>query len=140
MTFDDVFFVDADKLRIGLFVELDVGWMAHPFPTGSFKLVSVLQIEAIQALKVKRVRCIRSKSDPESNLSATPFGSASPDSADVYDPVKEERKLAALQAQEERRRRTELLSAQDRSLTICERRFGEAGHADEQAMSAGKKD
>ena len=41
MTFDDVFFVDADKLRIGLFVELDVGWMAHPFPTGSFKLVSV---------------------------------------------------------------------------------------------------
>ena len=127
MTSDDVFFVEVDQLRIGLFVELDVAWMVHPFPTGNFKLSDAQQIEAIQGLSVKRVRCIRSKSDadvvtatalPDSLLGALP--------ADVYDPVREARKLVASQAQEERKRRVDLLASQGRSLALCERRFGEA--------------
>jgi HD-GYP domain-containing protein (c-di-GMP phosphodiesterase class II) len=125
MTSEDVFFVDVENLRIGLYVELDVGWMAHPFPIGSFKLSNAQQIEAIQGLKVKRIRCIRSKSDPEAIVAApaTPSGTAP---ADAYDPVKEARRLAAIQAQEERKRRGELLASQARSLALCERRFGEA--------------
>lgn len=127
MTSDDVFFVDADKLRIGLFVELDVGWMAHPFPTGSFKLSNAQQIEAIQGLSVKRIRCIRSKSDPEAALAEfTSPNHASATPAEGYDPVKEARKLAASQAQEERKRRADQLASQARSLAVCERRFGEA--------------
>ena len=35
---DNVELVDCKFLRIGMYVELDVGWLAHPFPTGSFKL------------------------------------------------------------------------------------------------------
>ncbi|MBK6999917.1 MAG: hypothetical protein IPH35_08105 [Rhodoferax sp.] len=27
--------VSVDALRIGLFVELDIGWLSHPFPSGS---------------------------------------------------------------------------------------------------------
>ena len=51
MTNDDVKLVDVELLRIGQFIELDVGWMSHPFPTGSFKLgVSGL-------LCVKRIEC-----------------------------------------------------------------------------------
>ncbi len=128
MTPEDVYFVDVEKLRIGLFVELDVGWMAHPFPTGSFKLASAQQIEAIRALGAKRIRCIRSKSDPDSMpppLSTAPV-SGQATLAESYDPVKDARRLAALQAQEERKRRADVLGAQSRSLAICERRFGEA--------------
>ena len=127
MTPDDVFFVDAHKLRIGLFVELDVGWMAHPFPTGSFKLSNAQQIEAIQGLNVTPIRCIRSKSDPELATSeATPTSQLGASPYDGYDPVKEARKAAAGQAQEERKRRVDLLASQARSLALCERRFGEA--------------
>ncbi len=127
MTSDDVFFVDVDKLRIGLFVELEVGWMAHPFTVGSFKLSNQQQIEAIQGLSVKRIRCIRSKSDPDAvgveSAAVSQTGSAL---AEGYDPVKEARRLAASEALEERRRRAEQLASQARSLAVCERHFGEA--------------
>ena len=129
MTSDDVFFVDVDKLRIGLFVELDVVWIAHPFPSGSFKLSNVQQIEAIQGLSLKRIRCIRSKSDPDAPVlgtMSTNVASVIATAADGYDPVKEARKLAASQAQEERKRRADQLVSQARSLAVCERRFGEA--------------
>ena len=32
---DGVELVAIGTLRLGMFVELDVGWLAHPFPTGS---------------------------------------------------------------------------------------------------------
>lgn len=126
MTPEEVFFVDVEKLRKGLYVELDVGWMAHPFPTGSFKLSSTQQIEAIQALGAKSIRCIRSKSDWDALPDDVAPSNGITPPTEAYDPVKEARRLAALQAQEERKRRTEVLSAQTRSLAICERRFGEA--------------
>ncbi len=127
MNSDDVFFVDVDKLRVGLYVELDVGWMAHPFPTGSFKITSAQQIEAIRGLGAKRIRCLHSKSDAQAVANdASPGAEHVAAAVQVYDPVKEARKLAAQQALEERKRRSELLSAQSRSLAACERRFGEA--------------
>ena len=127
MTSDDAFLVDVDKLRIGMYVELGVGWMAHPFPIGSFKLTNAQQIETIQGLKLQSVRCIRSKSDPDAfptDALSTRASEATP--TDGYDPVKDARKFAANQAQEERKRRAEMLSGQARSLAVCERRFGEA--------------
>ncbi len=131
MTSDDIFFVDVASLRIGLFVELDVGWMAHPFPTGSFKISTVQQIEAIRGLNLKRVRCIRSKSDPEAH--GTPDGLVTAvESADgtnangFYNPVEAARKLASEQALAERKRRSDTLLSQSKSLAVCERRFGEA--------------
>ena len=30
-------------LRVGMFVHLDMGWMSHPFPVGSFKIASAEQ-------------------------------------------------------------------------------------------------
>jgi HD-GYP domain-containing protein (c-di-GMP phosphodiesterase class II) len=128
MTSDDIFFLDAGKLRVGLFVELDVGWMSHPFPTGSFKLSTPTQIDAILGLGLKRVRCVRSKSDGEalSTIAGDTASTTSTSAASTYDPVDEARKLAALQAQEDRRRRAELLAGQARGQAVCERRFGEA--------------
>ena len=126
MTTDDVKLVDVGKLRIGLFVELDVGWMAHPFPTGSFKLTNAQQISAIQALNIAQVRCIPSKSDPESLQPETPADLGTPSLVTSYNPVEDARKQASLQAQALRKQRAEQLANQTRSLAACERRFGEA--------------
>ena len=49
-------FVDVYALRVGHFVLLDMGWLAHPFPSGSFKITTPKQIETIQGLGLKRVR------------------------------------------------------------------------------------
>lgn len=112
--------VDADALRIGLFVLLDVGWLSHPFPTSSFKLTSAKQIETIRSLGLERIRIDPARSDPEVPATATVAPSI-PDS---------ESNLAAkelLRAQAQARRdRAELLAAQQRALVVCERRFGEA--------------
>ena len=37
---NDFDFVALEDLRIGLFVDLDLGWMAHPFATSRFKISS----------------------------------------------------------------------------------------------------
>ncbi len=39
--------VHVSHLRIGMFVQLDVGWMKHPFPNDSFKIDSLKQIETL---------------------------------------------------------------------------------------------
>ncbi len=112
--------VDADTLRIGLFVLLDVGWLSHPFPTSSFKLTSAKQIETIRSLGLERIRIDPTRSDPEVPATAAVAPSV----------LDGENNLAAkelLRAQAQARRdRAELLAAQQRALVVCERRFGEA--------------
>ena len=63
MNKDDFAFVNLQDLRIGLFVDLDVGWMAHPFPSSRFKIVSERQIEILKDLGVSSIRYVPSKSD-----------------------------------------------------------------------------
>lgn len=109
--------VDVQFLRIGMFVELDLGWLAHPFPTSSFKVTSDKQLETLQGLGLSRVRWVPSRSDPllpEAN--GTPISEKASTAA-------QERELAALQEAQERKARAELLAAQQRRLTVCERRF-----------------
>ena len=48
--------IDVQALRVGMFVHLDGGWMAHPFPLSRFKIVSADQIATIRSLGLKRVR------------------------------------------------------------------------------------
>jgi putative nucleotidyltransferase with HDIG domain len=57
--------IDVQALRVGMFVHLDVGWMAHPFPLSSFRITSPLQLEKIRALGLKRVRWSPQDSAPE---------------------------------------------------------------------------
>lgn len=63
MTTDEFDFVALQDLRVGLFVDLDLGWMAHPFPTSRFKIANTRQIETLRGLGVERIRYIPSKSD-----------------------------------------------------------------------------
>lgn len=110
--------VDVSALRTGLFVSLDLGWLAHPFPTNSFKITTAKQIEVLRGLGVDRIRFDPSRSDPElpSPVVSKPQVSAASLAA---------QEVARAQAQA-RREQAEMLAAQQRALVVCERRFGEA--------------
>ena len=107
--------IDIAELRIGLYVELDLGWMSHPFPTGSFKIGTLKQIEVIRGLGLKQVRWVPTKSDPplEGEASHPGMGEDAAARALAHD-------------RELRRQRAALIEAQQKSLKVCEQRFGAA--------------
>ncbi len=112
--------IDIDALYIGLYVELDLGWMAHPFPTGSFKISTDKQIATLRSLGLTRIRWVPSKSD------AAPVSEGQLEAdARATLLVKSQKDQAALLV-EQRRQRTEALAAQQLSLGQCERKFVEA--------------
>jgi HD-GYP domain-containing protein (c-di-GMP phosphodiesterase class II) len=111
--------IDINELHVGMYVELELGWMSHPFPTGSFKITSNRQIETIRGLGLKQVRYVPSKSEPPpgEGLSSRPS----------VDAAAAARALA--REHEFRQRRAALIAAQQKSLKACEQRFGEAQRA-----------
>lgn len=111
--------VDVSQLKTGMYVELELGWMAHPFPTSSFKISSDKQIETIRSLGLQRVKFVPSKSDPEFDAKA--IAAAAEAAA-----AKAAREAAAAAERNKRKLTTDLLSAQQRGLAVCEKRFGEA--------------
>ena len=117
--------VDMPSLRIGMYVELGMGWLSHPFPTGSFKISSAKQIEIIRGLGLAHVRVNVTKSDPAPEPSlggVTPVAASRPD----IHSASEEQAVAAQREQLLRRQRAEQLAAEHHSLAQCEKRFGEA--------------
>ncbi|MEP6874881.1 MAG: HD domain-containing phosphohydrolase [Burkholderiales bacterium] len=55
--------IEVEDLRIGMFIHLDMSWMSHPFPLGSFKIANAEQIATIRSLGVQRVRWSPAQSD-----------------------------------------------------------------------------
>ncbi|HWH81818.1 MAG TPA: HD domain-containing phosphohydrolase [Burkholderiaceae bacterium] len=55
--------IAVDDLRVGMFVHLDMSWMSHPFPVGSFKIANPEQVATIRSLGVQSVRWIPTQSD-----------------------------------------------------------------------------
>jgi putative nucleotidyltransferase with HDIG domain len=108
--------IGVDALRIGMFIHLDLGWMSHPFPLGSFKLVSEDQIATIRSLGVKTVRWCPTQSDPAETDLPAPAPAVKP----VVEAPVESPEAAA------RRQRREALAAQRAALALCEQQFGEA--------------
>ena len=58
-------YASLDELRLGMFIHLEGGWLAHPFPLSNFRLSSPQQIATLRSLKLKRVRWSPAKSDLE---------------------------------------------------------------------------
>lgn len=111
--------VDVACLKPGMYIELDLGWMAHPFPTGSFKISSDKQIDIIRGLGLKQIRYIPGKSDELKDTSAAlPL----PDDKSI---AAQARALEQALEQQLRKQRSELLSVQQRDLIACERRYGQ---------------
>jgi putative nucleotidyltransferase with HDIG domain len=55
--------IDVGELRRGMYIQLDLGWMDHPFPRGSFKITSDEQVRTIRALGVAQVRFFPGRSE-----------------------------------------------------------------------------
>lgn len=114
MTSNDYKIIDVQLLRVGMHVELELGWMSHPFPTNSFKITSEKQLEAIRKLGHPTVRISISKSEavapPQNNALTTAIPADSGVVAE--DSVVQKARASALQAQYE-------------SLVQCERKFSE---------------
>jgi HD-GYP domain-containing protein (c-di-GMP phosphodiesterase class II) len=111
--------IATDALRIGMYVELDVGWLSHPFPTSSFKITSDSQLETIRGLGLLQVRWVPFKSAPQVDTTA-------PLNAERVSVAVHERQVAAEHDAQERRERANLLSDQQSSLNACEKRFSDS--------------
>ena len=48
-----------------MYIQLDLGWMHHPFPVSSFRVASAEQIATLRELGLTEVRYLPKKSDPE---------------------------------------------------------------------------
>lgn len=119
--------IDVAQLRHGLFIQLELGWMDHPFPKGSFKITSDDQIKTILSLGLSRVRYFPDQSDEVSEVSDGPQHEPVSDPSAL--PNLEHESVAPLPSSGQDRVRDlrhERLEAQRRSLALCERRFGEA--------------
>lgn len=130
--------IDVERLQPGMYIELELGWLAHPFPTGSFKITSNKQIEIIRSLGRKQIRYVPSKSDliqavAPSPVEAPPLATptdTTPAPADVTGTPAQR----AAQAQQLRKQRAERLATQRRDLALCERRFGQTARQYKQAI------
>jgi len=116
-------YVAPEQLRRGLYVDLELGWMSHPFPKSSFKITSERQIAIIRTLGLKRVRYLPARSDPEELDEDTPTRVGDEQSA-----VAESVAVATVLAPEQGRRQMHArqLQAQRESLALCDQQFGAA--------------
>ena len=57
------YYISLDKLRIGMFVILEISWFAHNFTRNRFKIKSSRQIDAIKHLGLEKIRIDPSKCD-----------------------------------------------------------------------------
>ena len=79
--------IDIEELRVGMFVQLSVNWIRHPFVSNSFRITSPEQIRLLRDLGMKSVRYVPSKSvladphDPSHKIEAEgpgPVGAEGP--------------------------------------------------------------
>ncbi len=67
--------VAVEDLQIGMFIQLEGGWLSHPFPVSSFKLSTSQQIVSVRGLGLKQVRWVPEQSDlqpPTEHISGSP--------------------------------------------------------------------
>lgn len=107
-----------------MFIQLDVGWMRHPFPVSSFRVASAEQIMTLRELGLTEVRYVPKKSDPAlKELVPAAWsvpGLVAPAAGDTETPV------VTIHADPEAVRRRALLEAQNSALAACDQRFSEA--------------
>lgn len=48
--------IDPSELKVGHYVVLDLGWMAHPFPRSSFLVTNERELSTLRSLKLKAIR------------------------------------------------------------------------------------
>ena len=110
--------IATDRLAVGLYVHLDLGWLDHPFTFNNFKILSKDQIDAIRSLGLKQVRYDPDRSDvvPPAAPNQTPQAALATPAASQ----------ASVQAQEAKRRRVEKNRRLREKIAVCEKEFVKA--------------
>lgn len=57
--------IPIDQLRVGMYIQLDLSWVQHPFPLGSFRVSTQEQIDTVRGLGLQSVRYLPGRSDAE---------------------------------------------------------------------------
>lgn len=107
-------YLTPDQICVGIYVELGLGWMQHPFTFSSFKVKSQEQVEIIRRLGLTRI-----KYDPRKS-SAKPLQSASTPPPPPTDTDMVKRELTIKQA------RIEQLQKIRENITKVEQQFVKA--------------
>jgi len=126
--------IDIGQLRIGMYIQLDLNWMSHPFPVSSFRIASESQIEILRGLGLSQIRYSPSKSDqppPESQFAPLPSAGPVEGEAPLRDAVNgtgaDGVSAPAVAAGDEARQAALLLKRklleQQRRLDACDQRF-----------------
>jgi putative nucleotidyltransferase with HDIG domain len=109
--------VKIDQLRVGVFIQLDLKWFAHPFLSNSFKITKPSMIETLRELGLKSVICIPEKSD------VLPYPSKK-ETAPVPQPAESEPMNEEMKKLWEiKKERIEQLKKRRENIARCERRF-----------------
>lgn len=122
--------VAVEDLKVGMFIQLDGGWLSHPFPLSSFRITSAEQIATLRGLGLPRVRWVPEKS--ELAEAAAAVGAHVPAAAGADAAA---RAAADQAAQLQQQRRAEL-AAQREAAQRCERQHAEASRAWREASDA----
>ena len=116
--------IDVGELRKGMFIQLDLGWMDHPFPLNSFKISSDEQIHTIVSLGVENVRHFPDRSDADVPPAAEAGNLAADPSADAL--AADDRAEGVASHWAARRNRARKLENEQHRLAVCERQFSNA--------------
>ena len=137
--------IEVSQLRVGMFIQLDMSWVKHPFPSNSFRIMSAAQIDTLRDLGLKSVRYVPGKSVLQREPSV---GGALRSDQTAVEPSEAEAEVIAgeipaladgdgLAAAKDRELR---LLAQHRVLAHCEQRFSAALVAYRQLARAAELD
>ena len=81
--------IAVDQLQIGMYVDIELGWLEHPFAFSHFRITAAEQIATIRSLGLKTVRYHPALSDvgppPRTALPPAPTTDAPPDLAPALD-------------------------------------------------------
>ncbi len=114
--------IAVEKLRVGMFIQLDGGWLSHPFPLSSFRIAGEDQIATLRGLGLRELRWVPEKSDlSDGDINPMPAAGTAP----KVDP-------ATLLAQQRRQN----LQTQRELMQRCERQHSEAARSWREAWDA----
>lgn len=93
-------YITPAQLCVGVYIELDLGWMEHPFTFNSFRIKSEEQLALLQRLALTRVRYDPKKSTAQPlavNTAAPPAPAAEPSQPDPQLAEMRQRKLESIE-------------------------------------------
>ena len=116
--------IGVDQLRVGLYIQLDLSWMNHPFFSNSFKIADQRQLKTLKSLGLREIRYCPAKSDcaplpvvPPELAENVPVAEAAPEEVDADQRAEMDAKQA----------RIERLYRHHESIRRCEQRLLAAG-------------